>query len=159
MAAPEKTKSVDSKQVILPFLRRFMVGRLSRLGFIFGFVYYLCIVVGALILFALAGSFLLSILSPHASQDAFIEPIVGMVIVCYLVTILWEISLYVRRLHDVGRPGWLAFLGFVPFANIIFFIYLLVAPGSADANDYGPPMLSHSFRAVTLLKRHRTTTD
>lgn len=48
-----------------------------------------------------------------------------------LGTILPTIAVYVRRMHDVGRPGWWII---IPIANLIF----TLQAGTAGDNAYGP---------------------
>lgn len=54
-----------------------------------------------------------------------------------LVSLLFVVSLDVRRLHDVKKSGWWTILGFVPLVNIIFLFYLLKQPGDEKENIYG----------------------
>jgi uncharacterized membrane protein YhaH (DUF805 family) len=56
----------------------------------------------------------------------------------------------VRRLHDMGRKGWLAIGLLVPVVNVGVGLWLLFAPGDADANRYGPAPGANS-RAVLVL--------
>lgn len=44
----------------------------------------------------------------------------------------------VRRLHDLGKPGWHFWLFFVPLYNIYLALVLLFTRGVAGANEYGP---------------------
>ena len=44
-----------------------------------------------------------------------------------------------RRLQDLGRKPWIAACLLIPFVNIAVYLWLLFAPGSQGANDYGPP--------------------
>lgn len=44
----------------------------------------------------------------------------------------------VRRLHDLGKPGWHFWLFFVPLYNIYLGLVLLFTRGVAGANQYGP---------------------
>lgn len=46
-------------------------------------------------------------------------------------------SLGVRRLHDFDKSGWWYLLAFVPFANVVFALILLFAPGTDGENSYG----------------------
>jgi uncharacterized membrane protein YhaH (DUF805 family) len=43
-----------------------------------------------------------------------------------------------RRLHDMGRKSWLAGGLIIPFVNIAVALWLVCAPGSPRANQYGP---------------------
>ncbi|WP_426336955.1 DUF805 domain-containing protein [Pseudoduganella sp. R-31] len=42
-----------------------------------------------------------------------------------------------RRLHDFDVSSWWALLLLFPFLQIIFLIYLLIAPGTPEANRFG----------------------
>jgi uncharacterized membrane protein YhaH (DUF805 family) len=44
-----------------------------------------------------------------------------------------------RRLHDIGKTGWLQLLGFIPVIGWILLIYWCAQPGEAAANQYGTP--------------------
>ena len=45
----------------------------------------------------------------------------------------------VQRLHDMGWSGWLWLLNVVPIISSVFWIVMLVVPGPAGSNRYGPP--------------------
>lgn len=55
-----------------------------------------------------------------------------------------------RRLHDMGYRRWLALLSLVPGVNLLFGLWLLLAPGDAGANRFGPAPAPNT-RAVVLL--------
>lgn len=56
------------------------------------------------------------------------------------VALVWvSVQIGVQRLHDLGWSGWLYLLNLVPLVNSIFPLLLLVLPGNAGANQYGPP--------------------
>ena len=44
-----------------------------------------------------------------------------------------------RRLHDIGKSGWLQLLGLIPIVGWILLIYWTVQPGEPGSNQYGPP--------------------
>ena len=44
-----------------------------------------------------------------------------------------------RRLHDLGKTGWLQLLGLIPFVGWLILIYWDAQPGEPAANQYGPP--------------------
>jgi uncharacterized membrane protein YhaH (DUF805 family) len=46
--------------------------------------------------------------------------------------------LVVRRLHDLGKPGWHYWLFFIPLYNIYLGLVLLFTPGETSSNEYGP---------------------
>ncbi len=43
----------------------------------------------------------------------------------------------VRRLHDVGQPGWWMLAHLVPFGGLALEIWLTIAPGQRKENGYG----------------------
>ncbi len=44
----------------------------------------------------------------------------------------------IRRLNDLGHSGWWSLLILLPFINILFWLWLALAPGKADENRFGP---------------------
>ena len=44
-----------------------------------------------------------------------------------------------RRLHDLGKSGWLQLLGLIPIVGWIILIYWATQPGEPGANQYGEP--------------------
>jgi hypothetical protein len=71
------------------------------------------------------------------------EPVNGNVfaLLAVLFPVLMWISVVnmVRRLHDRGLSGRMAWWSIVPFAALFLGLYLLFAPGDETANVYGPP--------------------
>ncbi len=54
-----------------------------------------------------------------------------------LGTFYVQISLSVKRLHDVGYSGFLAVASLIPFVNLVFIIWIGLPPGTSGANLYG----------------------
>ena len=54
--------------------------------------------------------------------------------------ILPYVSVFVRRLHDIGKSGWYLLLWFVPLVNFLI-LYYVCKSGDDTANSYGtvPP--------------------
>ena len=50
----------------------------------------------------------------------------------------------VKRLHDLGRPGWHYWLLLIPLYNIYLAIVLLFVKGTPGTNPYGVDPLLHS---------------
>jgi uncharacterized membrane protein YhaH (DUF805 family) len=48
----------------------------------------------------------------------------------------------VKRLHDLGRPGYHYWLLVIPFYNIYFSLVLLFKKGTKGQNEYGPDPLA-----------------
>lgn len=56
-----------------------------------------------------------------------------------LVILISTISMQIRRLHDVGKPGTYIFFNLIPVVGqIILFIYY-IKPGDIYENNYGLP--------------------
>lgn len=55
-----------------------------------------------------------------------------------LFVFLPGLAVLVRRLHDVGKSGWFAFIVFIPLAGVIWLIVVLATDGDQGTNAYGP---------------------
>lgn len=70
----------------------------------------------------------------------FVDLIIGFPILGFaysLAVIVPSISIAVRRLHDIGKPGVYWFVTLIPFVGTIWFI-ILMATESDMNNEYGP---------------------
>jgi len=61
--------------------------------------------------------------------------VVGLVWI--LVTIVPALAVLVRRLHDIGRSGWWALIGFVPIVGAIVLLVFTVSDSAPGENKYG----------------------
>ena len=76
------------------------------------------------------------------------NPILFTLWVAYLVAMLPPVlSVTVRRLHDLNRPGNWAMLALIPFAGVRL-TRLLVQPGTPGPNRYGPDPLRRATRST-----------
>ncbi|WP_159295539.1 DUF805 domain-containing protein [Tenacibaculum maritimum] len=48
-----------------------------------------------------------------------------------------NIALSIRRLHDIGKSGWLLLLAFIPLIGGIYLLILFVTNGDSGNNEYG----------------------
>lgn len=55
-----------------------------------------------------------------------------------LVTIVPTFAVLVRRLHDTGKSGWWALVGFLPLVGAIVLLVFTVTDSSPGANKFGP---------------------
>ncbi|WP_163409293.1 DUF805 domain-containing protein [Flavobacterium ajazii] len=55
-----------------------------------------------------------------------------------LFVFLPGLAVLVRRLHDVGKSGWFAFIVLIPLAGVIWLIVVLATAGDQGTNAYGP---------------------
>ncbi len=56
-----------------------------------------------------------------------------------LVHLLPFLAATSRRLHDTGRSGWWQLLFFVPGLGLLALLVIMLLPGQAFANRFGPP--------------------
>ena len=69
------------------------------------------------------------------------DPVRAIVLVLFAVAIfIPALAISVRRLHDVGKSGWLNLIVFVPVAGMLYLIYLFTKKGDAVDNQYGPAL-------------------
>ena len=54
-----------------------------------------------------------------------------------LALIIPGIAVSVRRMHDVGKSGWILLIALIPLAGL-YILYLSVLDGDAGDNEYGP---------------------
>lgn len=63
----------------------------------------------------------------------------ALLVVLFPVLTWISVATMVRRLHDRGLSGRMAWWSIVPFAALFLGLYLLLAPGDELSNAYGPP--------------------
>ena len=61
---------------------------------------------------------------------------------CFLVVGIPSILLLIRRLHDLGRTGWLWLLTWIPFVNFALVVYAFCFKGTTGPNRFGPDPLA-----------------
>jgi uncharacterized membrane protein YhaH (DUF805 family) len=54
-----------------------------------------------------------------------------------LAVLLPGLAVSVRRLHDVGKNGWMIFISLIPIIGAIWLLVLLVAAGEQGTNKWG----------------------
>lgn len=63
----------------------------------------------------------------------------GILVTVYILAmIIPNISVSVRRLHDLGKSGWLYLINLIPFIGAIFFLVLMCTDGIRGNNNFGP---------------------
>lgn len=55
-----------------------------------------------------------------------------------LALLLPALAVGTRRLHDIGKSGWLQLVWLIPIIGWLLLIYWLVQPTVAGGNEYGP---------------------
>ena len=55
-----------------------------------------------------------------------------------LLILIPSLTVAVRRLHDVGKSGWMLLIGLIPLVVAIWLLILLLRDSEAGENKYGP---------------------
>jgi len=55
-----------------------------------------------------------------------------------LATLIPNLSVSVRRLHDVGKSGWMYLIALIPLVGFIWLLVLFVTDSEPGDNIYGP---------------------
>ncbi|HEX8644702.1 MAG TPA: DUF805 domain-containing protein [Allosphingosinicella sp.] len=111
-------------------------GRSTRREFwLFVFLFYV-VLIGLGIVLALIGTAAGASLEADGSVFA---------MAASLLPLLWMLAclpaflaLAVRRLHDHDKTGWFFLLSWIPLVGWIFFLIMMLTPGSEEYNSYGP---------------------
>lgn len=110
-------------------------GRLNRLRF-FGYT-MLASFASLIVLFVSAFAF--AIIGAE-NQIASILFIITQLLATLMI--VWMgVCLYAKRCHDLDKSAWFVLTLLIPIANLVIYLYLLFAPGTKGANQYGPDPL------------------
>lgn len=67
------------------------------------------------------------------------EELYGLFYFIYVLAIFVPgLAVTVRRLHDVGKSGWMYLIVLIPIIGAIWILVLLVTDSTPGANQYGP---------------------
>lgn len=136
--------------------------RIDRIGFFLGFVYWFGSFTVLIILFmiGMASGVAQTVPALYTLINIFIFVIGAAVIIAMLPVM---VSLYVRRLHDLGHPWIFILFHLIPVVGPLgLYCYLQFAPGTTGENRYGKPTKSYDFFVVLGFKRpnqHTTPID
>ena len=62
----------------------------------------------------------------------------GVFYFCYAAAVLLPgIAVAVRRLHDVGKSGWMILIALIPIVGAIWLLVLMLTDGDQGENEYG----------------------
>lgn len=59
--------------------------------------------------------------------------------IAMLITLIPNIAVSVRRLHDINRSGWWMLIALVPIIGILLLLFWATQEGSSTSNQYGEP--------------------
>ena len=69
-----------------------------------------------------------------------ISPTTGLVLACILALalLLPGLGVGVRRLHDIGKSGWMWLIALIPIVGAIILLVWFAKDGDRNPNQYGP---------------------
>jgi uncharacterized membrane protein YhaH (DUF805 family) len=91
--------------------------------------------------FAIGGSF-----DGYGDVRPFGVLVAAILALALLPLLIPQISAQARRLHDQGRSGWFVLINLLPYVGSLIVLVLMLIPGTAGDNEYGPdPRHSSTF--------------
>lgn len=94
----------------------------------------LWIMIGLNVLISLA----FNALYANIDNESILLTVYGIAVIYSLVTFIPFVSLYIRRLHDMGYSGWWILIIILPFG--IFILLILFCKSSDPENKWGSPV-------------------
>ncbi|MCX6153699.1 MAG: DUF805 domain-containing protein [Candidatus Kapabacteria bacterium] len=70
-----------------------------------------------------------------------IDTIIGTMVLNLIVSlalVIPSLALSVRRLHDVGKSGFMIFIALIPIIGFLILLFFAVKEGDQGDNQYGP---------------------
>ena len=109
----------------MKFISNLFKGRINRRNFVFGLI-------SSIALFFIVLFVSVAIFSYNTPT------LVALLLVIFIIAVMiFNISLFVRRWHDLGNSGWMVLLNFVPVINIFIVLYIIFKTGQSMENQYG----------------------
>ena len=80
-------------------------------------------------------------------DSATVQAVPLVMLALILFSLLPFLSATIRRLHDHDKTGWMLLLWFIPAVGWIFFLIMMLTPGTEGENDFGPDPRERGFSA------------
>lgn len=74
----------------------------------------------------------------------------GVIIILTVAALVISILLAIQRLHDFNASGWWSTLAVAPLANLVFYLVLLIMPGTPGPNRFGNPPPPNTAGVIAL---------
>jgi uncharacterized membrane protein YhaH (DUF805 family) len=142
-SAPDASLQTEQEESYQPKIFSFK-GRIGRLRYMaYGIATYLIFVA---VFMPLMGGTMLMGGAMGVPGEAGMSMIVMLAMGIFSIALfLLYIAFAKRRLNDLNRSGWWILVFLVPLVNLLMTIYVLLFPGSKEANDFGPPAVANSL--------------
>lgn len=79
-----------------------------------------------------------AISSVESSSSILVLGLSIVLLLAYMCLIIPNISLSIRRLHDIGKSGWYLLIGFIPLVGGIILLVWFCREGETGPNKWGP---------------------
>lgn len=113
-------------------------GRASRSEFWWAFLFQMLLYVGAVVV---------DVISVLSGPTVSTNPLAYMSTLVWLLLVIPQLSLAVRRLHDTGRSGLFYFVALIPLIGFILLLVMLALPSRPEDNKWGAPRRPGSGRS------------
>ncbi len=101
--------------------------------------YWMFVLVNAIISIALA-------IMDNILGITYYDEVYGPLVSIYnLIVFLPYVSVKVRRLHDIGKSGWMVLISLIPLIGTLWLFVLTVMDGDYGDNEYGPDPKSSEY--------------
>ena len=77
---------------------------------------------------------------------------IALYMIYVLGTFVPSLASIVRRLHDIGKSGWMFCVSFIPLAGPIWLLVLLATDSQAGDNEYGPNPKTSDIDLINTIK-------
>jgi uncharacterized membrane protein YhaH (DUF805 family) len=73
----------------------------------------------------------------------------GLYFIYLMAVLVPSLAVSVRRLHDLGKSGWLLLIVLIPIVGPLILLVMMALEGNPGANQYGPnPKLTEQSAAI-----------
>lgn len=89
------------------------------------------------VIFSYAWMFLAGFIVANAGRDIE-DALLSIYLSYYVIMALPGLAVSVRRLHDIGKSGWMVLIGLIPVIGGLWLLVLMLKDGEVSENEYGP---------------------
>lgn len=77
---------------------------------------------------------------------------IGLYVIYALGSFIPSLAAIVRRLHDIGKSGWMFCVSFIPLAGPIWLLVLMCTDSQPGDNEYGPNPKNSDIDLINTIK-------
>lgn len=82
--------------------------------------------------------FLIMAGSGAAAYATGVGSLASLTLIYQLAVLVPSIAVSVRRMHDIGKSGWMLLVGLIPVIGVLILLYFTVLDSQPGNNEYGP---------------------